>query len=165
MAGPSSCVLKIAPALEVSSLVAPAPTRVTRDSSPASPLSAAISVFVDLGAGSSFDTAAAMVGRSLTALVRASSTLSHSCAVVVLAESLPGGTSDADAPNNATFSRQLAITRRQRDANRQELVSVRSELHRVRDENYRCVQLWLTSMCLSMSSFCRCWRCCPGLTL
>lgn len=94
----------------VSSLYASASTCVVCASPDAGPPSAVVPVFVDLGAGPSSGADAAMVGRSLTSLVPAFSTLSRSCDVVIWAGILPGGTSDAGALNTATFFCQLAST-------------------------------------------------------
>lgn len=76
-----------------------------------------------------------MVGRSSTSLVPASSTLSGPFAVVLSAGSLPGNASDACALDTTILSSKLAVARLQRNAARQELAFVWSELHRAKDES------------------------------
>lgn len=134
MAGSSRHVSTIAQASVISSLDAPAPSRVTGGFSATGSSPAAVSVFVDLIVGLPSGADAVLDGRLATLLVLASSTHSRHCAVVILAGSLFGGTSDAGALETATFSCQLAAARCQRDVACHEAVSVRSEPHCVRDE-------------------------------
>lgn len=76
----------------------------------------------------------ALVGRSSSSLTPTSYTLFRSFMVVVSAESLSGGTSDASALYTGTLSRQLDVARCQRDSALQKLASVRSELYHIRVE-------------------------------
>lgn len=134
MTGSSPHVSTIPPAPVFFSLDILAPTRVVRASSAACPSTAVVLVSVDLGAGLSSGVGDAMDGRLLASLVHVFSILSCPYAFVLSTGSLPGGASDASAPDITTLIRQMAVARGQHDTARQELASNRSELCRIQDE-------------------------------
>lgn len=155
----------IAPALVFASLDAPAPARLFCASSAAGRASAAFPVSVDLGAGTLSGTGDAMVGRSLTSLIRAALTLFRPCAVVISTGSIFSGISDAGAPDDASLFRQLADARRQQNVAGQGLLFFDLSFIESGTRKTRYIWLWLSSMFYRTSPVRLCWRWCPGFTL
>lgn len=118
MTGPSPHVSRIAPAVVAFCFDASTPSRIAGGTSATGSSVAFVPVSAGLGAELSSGARVALVGQSSTFLVLASFTLSRPCAIVVSAGSLPGGFSDAGALDTATFSRQPAVAKSQRDTPR-----------------------------------------------
>lgn len=129
MTDPSFLDSTVAPAFEVSFLDALASTRVVCAPFAAGSLSAVVLVSVDFRVGPSCGACNAMVRRSSTSQVPAFYTLSLPCAVLLLVGSLSGSASNAGASDATTFSRELTVARRQRDAAWEELAHVLFELY------------------------------------
>lgn len=104
MVGHFSLVSSTAPAITVFLSCASAPSRIIVGSCAYGSFSAIGFIFFDLSAGLLFGAVFALVGQILASLVSVSSTLSRSCAVVVMVRSLLGATSDAGSSDAAILS-------------------------------------------------------------